>query len=158
MNIDAELKRIEESRFFSNMGISLSEEGGIIRIENVRKVFVEPSKLDFQGCYDEVEWLPTSPTQDDPFYELPKPPEELTALRVKINKSVMSATRGLEKGSFLCGSHDFSAAARNGICFAFRQYVSERYYGHGDHWKQIVDIYYKGHWPVGFTKSKLVVI
>lgn len=158
MNIDVELERIGRSRFFSNMGVLLSGEERIICIESVRKVFVEPSELEFQGCYEEVEWLPTSPSQDDPFYKLPKPPKELTGLRMEINKSVIAATRKVEKELFLCGSHDFSAAARNGICFAFRQYVSERYYGHGDHWKQIVEIYYKGHWPVGFAKNKWVVI
>lgn len=158
MNIDVELERIGRSRFFSNMGVLLSGEERIICIESVRKVFVEPSELEFQGCYEEVEWLPTSPSQDDPFYKLPKPPKELIGLRMEINNSVMAATRKVEKELFLCGAHDFSAAARNGICFAFRQYVSERYYGHGDHWKQIVEIYYKGHWPVGFAKNKWVVI
>ncbi|MCF5715940.1 hypothetical protein ACDH53_26515 [Pseudomonas tremae] len=158
MGIDAELATIEKSCFFSKMGVLLPDEERIISIENVRKVFVEPSELDFKGCYDEVEWLPTSPTQDDPFYELPKSPKELTELRIKINKAVMAATKSLEKNSFLCAPHDFSVAARNGICFAFRQYVSERYYGLGDHWKEIVEIYYKGHWPIGFTKDKLVVI
>ncbi|WP_256582500.1 hypothetical protein [Pseudomonas sp. Irchel 3A5] len=158
MNIDVELERIGRSRFFSNMGVLLCGEERIICIENVRKVFIEPSELDFQGCYEEVEWLPTSPSQGDPFYKLPKPPKELTGLRMEINKSVMAATRNVGKELFLCGSHDFSAAARNGICFAFRQYVSERYHGLGEHWKEIVEIYYKGHWPVGFTKNKLVVI
>ncbi|MDU8432521.1 hypothetical protein RYA99_25090 [Pseudomonas syringae pv. actinidifoliorum] len=158
MNIDAELKRIEESSFFSKMGVSLPAEEHIICIENVRKVFLEPSELEFKGCYEEVEWLPTSPTQDDPFYKLPKPPKELIELRLKLNKSVMAATRNLEREIFLSGPNDFSVAARNGICFAFRQYVSECYYNLGDQWKEIVEIYYKGHWPVGFTKDKLIVI
>lgn len=100
MNINAELKKIEESHFFSNMGVSFSSEKRIICIENVRKVFVEPSNLEFKGCYAEVEWLPTSPTKDDPFYKLPKPPTELTELRVKVNKSVMAATKNLWQRSF----------------------------------------------------------
>ncbi|ELP95920.1 hypothetical protein [Pseudomonas syringae] len=158
MNIDAELKKIKESHFFSNMGVSFSSEKRIICIENVRKVFVEPLNLEFKGCYAEVEWLPTSPTQDDPFYKLPKPSTKLTELRVKVNKSVMAATKNLGKDPFLCGPHDFSVAARNGVCFAFRQYISECYYGHGVQWKEVVDIYYKGHWPVGFTKDRLVII
>lgn len=70
----------------------------------------------------------------------------------------MAATRNLEREIFLSGPNDFSVAARNGICFAFRQYVSECYYNLGDQWKEIVEIYYKGHWPVGFTKDKLIVI
>ncbi|WP_230017054.1 hypothetical protein [Pseudomonas savastanoi] len=103
MNIDAEFEKIEESHFFSNMGELFSSEGSIICIENVRKVFLEPSELEFKGCYAEVEWLPISPTQDAPFYKLPKPSAELTELRVKVNKSVMAVTRNLEKGLFYVG-------------------------------------------------------
>ncbi|ORC56504.1 hypothetical protein BZK31_22880 [Pseudomonas floridensis] len=140
------------------MGSSFSDEERIICIENVRKVFVEPSEIEFKGCYDEVKWLPTSSTQDDPFYKLPKPSKELVELRIKINRTVMMATRDLKKEVFLSGPHDFSVAARNGVCFAFRQCVSEEYYSLGERWKEIAEIYYTGHWPVGFAKDKLVVI
>lgn len=119
---------------------------------------MEPSESEFYGCYDGVEWLPTSPTQPDPFYEIPKPPSDLVAMRIKANKAVMAATKNLDKSKFICAPHDFSLAARNGVCFAFRQYVSESYYGLGDRWLTIIRLYYSGHWPVGFFKNKIVVI
>ncbi|KAA0995018.1 hypothetical protein FQ192_11730 [Pseudomonas sp. ANT_J12] len=158
MDIDEELIKIERGDFFSNMGTAGLTDSALIYIGDVRKVFVEPSMSEFEGYYDDVEWLPTSPTQPDPFYNLPKPPSDLVAMRMKVNKAVMAATKNLDKNKFTCAPHDFSHAARNGVCFAFRQYVSEEYYGLDDKWGTIVELYYKGHWPVGFCKGKLVVI
>lgn len=158
IDIDEECKKIESSDFFFNMGSGGAENGRLIYIGSVRKVFVEPSDAEFKGRYDGVEWLPTSPTQPDPFYNIPKPPSDLVAMRMKVNKSVMAATKNLDKSKFLCPPHDFSLAARSGICFAFRQYVSEEYYGLGERWATIIKLYYCGHWPVGFCKNELVVI
>lgn len=39
----------------------------VIYIESVFKVFVEPVEAEFLGAYEDLEWLPTTPTQDDPF-------------------------------------------------------------------------------------------
>lgn len=158
ININELIKDIERSRFFSRMGLSDIENENIILIDNVEKVFINPSDIEFKGFYEQTEWLPTSPTQDDPFYKIQGGSKELIELRIKINKAVMNATKGLSKDKFISGPQDFSLAARNGICFAFRQYVTEQYLCIGDKWSTIVDIYYDGHWPVGFTKEKLIVI
>lgn len=158
MNIDAELQRIASTPFFNNMGGAFPGADALIRIESVRKAFVEPAAADFKGRYGSVEWLPTSPTQDDPFYNMPKPSADLTALRMQVNKAVMAATRSLDPTLFVVDQHDFSNAARGGICFAFRQYVSERHHGLGDKWRQVVDIYYAGHWPIGVAAGKLVLV
>jgi len=158
MNIDTELQRIASTAFFSNMGRAGPDADALIRIESLRKAFVEPVAADFKGRYGAVDWLPTSPTQDDPFYPMPKPSADLAALRMQVNKAVISATRQLDKHLFAVDQHDFSNAARGGICFAFRQYVSESHLGLGDRWKQVVDIYYAGHWPIGVAAGKLVLV
>lgn len=158
MNIDEELMKIERCKFFSSMGKRPQTCDSLIFIDTVRKVFVEPALEEFDGCYDRVEWLPTAPTQPDPFYSMPKPPADLVAMRMKVNKAVMAATKNLNKDKFICLPHDFSVAARNAVCFAFRQYVSEEYYGLGSRWAEIVHLYYIGHWPVGYCSDKLVVI
>ena len=158
IDIDEECKKIEGFEFFSNMGGCGPEDTNYIYIESVQKVFVEPSESEFHGCYDGVEWLPTAPTQPDPFYDVPKPPSDLVAMRMKVNKAVMAATKNIDKSKFICAPHDFSVAARNGVCFAFRQYVSESYYGLGDRWATIIKLYYSGHWPVGFYNKKIIVI
>lgn len=158
MNIDAELQRIASTSFFSNLGRAFPGADALIRIESLRKAFVEPVAADFKGRYGGVEWLPTSPTQDDPFHDMPKPPADLAARRMQVNKAVMAATRHLDRKLFVVDQHDFSTAARGGICFAFRQYVSESHYGLGDQWKQVVNIYYAGHWPIGLAADKLVLV
>ncbi|EPN63616.1 hypothetical protein A244_01995 [Pseudomonas syringae pv. actinidiae ICMP 18807] len=140
------------------MGKPSFSETRIIFIENVRKAFVEPSDLEFKGFYESVKWLPTSASQDDPFHLLPKAPEELIKFRMTVTKVLMAATRDLNKDVFVYGSHDFSGAARSGMYFAFRQYISERYYHLSGQWAEIIDVYYKGLCPVGFVDDRLIVI
>ncbi|NPE57296.1 hypothetical protein [Dickeya dadantii] len=158
VDITEEIKKIEAASFFSLMGVNNLHEGDVILIENVRKVFIEPSDTDFKGFYKKTEWLPTSPTQDDPFYKKQANPKDLIELRKEINKYVISATRELNKADFISSPHDFSVAARNAICFAFRQLITERYFSLGNRWERITEIYYSGHWPVGFAKERYVVI
>ncbi|MCH7347736.1 hypothetical protein [Aeromonas sp. MR7] len=158
VDINEEIKKIENASFFEKMGVDNLHEGDVILIENVRKVFIEPSDDDFKGLYKKTEWLPTSSTQDDPFYEKQVSPKELIELRKEINKRIIIATRDLDKGRFISSPHDFSVSARNAICFAFRQLITERYFSLGSRWERITEIYYSGHWPVGFTKERYIVI
>ncbi|POD90534.1 hypothetical protein BV924_22420 [Pectobacterium odoriferum] len=158
VDLNEEIKKIKAASFFSQMGVNNLHEGDVILIENVRKVFIEPSDTDFKGFYKKTEWLPSSPTQDDPFYKKQVNPKDLVELRKEINKYVMTATRELNKANFSSSPHDFSVTARNAICFAFRQLITERYFSLGNRWERITDIYYSGHWPVGFTKEKYIVI
>ena len=158
INIENELNKIDAAKFFSAMGKRDLFADDILAIENVKKVFVEPSYDEFEGLYDEAEWLPSSPTQIDPFYGKISNTEEVARFRKEINKHVMHATRGMDKNIFSCSPHDFSSVARNAICFAFRQLITENYFSLGDKWSRVCEIYYSGHWPVGFTKEKYIII
>ncbi|MCC8423228.1 hypothetical protein QPK14_25695 [Photorhabdus temperata subsp. temperata] len=158
IDINEELGQIKKTSFFSNMGLSDLQDEDVILIESVEKVFINPSDIEFKGYYKNTEWLPTSPTQEDPFYKKQDSPKDLVEIRVKINKAVMSMTKELAKGKFISGPHDFNQVARNAICYAFRQYISEKYLNLGNKWERIVKIYYAGHWPVGISKEKIIVI
>lgn len=158
IDITEDLKKIERAKFFSKMGVGDINDDSLIFIENVRSVFIEPSEAEFKGFYKKTEWLPTSPTQEDPFYKKISSPKELLELRKEINKSIMNATKDMNKSYFLSPPHDFSTAARNAICFAYRQFLTERYFNLGNKWKGIVDLYYAGHWPVGYAKDKIILI
>lgn len=140
------------------MGVDDVKDDSLIFIKDVRKVFIDPSDIDFKGFYNKTEWLPTSPTEDDPFYIKKSSPKVLLEIREEINKSIMNATKNLNKIQFASGPHDFSTAARNAICFAFRQYMNEIYFNLGNKWGKIVDVYYLGHWPVGYAKDKIIII
>lgn len=157
-SFDEILNEIEKASFFSSMGVPDIQDENVILIEGVCKVFVHPSDIDFKGYYAGTEWLPTSPTQDDPFYKKINNPKDIVDLRIKINKAIMNSIKEVSKDNFICAPHDFSLAAKNGICFAFRQYVSEHYLGLGNRWEEIVNLYYSGHWPVGYAKEKIIAI
>lgn len=158
ISIENELNKIDAAKFFSAMGENNLFADDILAIENVKKVFVEPSYDEFEGLYNEAKWLPCSSTQIDPFYGKISPTEEVVKFRKEINKHVIHSTRGMEKSIFLHSPHDFSCAARHAICFAFRQLITEDYFSLGDKWSRICELYYSGHWPVGFTKEKYIII
>lgn len=157
-DINEELKLISNADFFANMGKNDILHKDIIFIENVENVFVSPSEIEFKGFYRKTEWLPTSLTQDDPFYKKQDNPKELVDMRIKISKAVMDKTKNLDRNNFISKPHDFKQAARNAIAYAFRQYLTEKYFNLGNNWERIVKIYYKGHWPVGIAKEKIIII
>lgn len=152
------LEDIDRAEFFSNMGNPAIQTETVIFIADVERVFINPSDIEFKGLYMRTEWLPTSLTQKDPFYKNQPVSKELSALRIKINKAVLNATKDLPQEPFICVPHDFRQSARNGICFAFRQYVTEKYLTLGNKWEKIIQVYYAGHWPVGFTEHKIMAI
>lgn len=158
LDVEKEIDRISNSDFFYKMGESRGNSEGDIYVPTVGAAFVTPSDTDFVGMYNDVEWLPTAHTQDDPFYKFPEFTTELVDIRLEMNKAVMASTRGMYKRLFKSGAHDFSTTARNGICYAFRQYAAEQYFATGDHWKIIVSMYYAGRWPVGYCQHGLVLI
>ena len=158
LDIEKLIDDIAQTNFFSNMGKAPDVVEGVVYIESVFRVFIEPLESDFAGAYKYLEWLPTTPTQDDPFNSFPKPPKEIADARLKASKAVMQSVKRVAKDKFVSGAHDFSLAARNAACFAFRQYVSQVYYGGDGAWSKIVGLYFSGRWPVGYAGEKLIVI
>ncbi len=158
INIYDDLKKIQEVKFFSKMGLLDIQEESLILVKNVEKAFINPSDHDFRGLYKDVEWLPTSPTQEDPFYKKKSNPEDLVAARLAINKAILNSTKNISKENFIFEKHDFWQAASGAICFAFRQYIFEKYFDLGDRWAKVVEVYYSGHWPIGYFRNGLVAI
>ena len=157
-DINDELRKIENTNFFSKMGISNINDDRVIFIENVEQAFVSPLDASFQGKYNKLRWLPSTTSQEDPFYKRHKNTPELLDLRKCINKKILEVTRDMNKKQFIIPPHDFSLVARDSICFCFRQLMTERYFKLGDKWEFIVELYYSGHWPIGYIENKIVVI
>lgn len=158
LDMDSFIERIANVAFFAEMGRPGDSVADVVYVENVQRVFIDPVESDFQGLYKYLEWLPTTSTQEDPFNTFPKAPKDLVDIRLRISKAVMQAIKRVPKDKFVFGAHDFSVAARNAACFAFRQYASECYYESGKVWSKIVDIYLSGRWPVGYAEGKIIVI
>lgn len=157
-DIADDVRRINGTGFFSCLGENNLTGSNIIQLNDVRTAFIAPSDAAFQGYYHHTLWLPTAADEGDPFYQRLPAPAALLAARRDINKAVMQATRAIPKTLLRCDAHDFSVAARQAACFAFRQYISERWYADGDKWQRIAEIYYAGHWPVGYAGDCLIVI
>ncbi|HEK0788466.1 TPA: hypothetical protein ACXN3T_002890 [Proteus mirabilis] len=143
--------KISITPFFSNMGKVSVDDNKIIYFQSI------------QACFESslnVEWLPTSPTQDDPFYIKQEYPKDLVEMRLVVSKAVIESLKAfpVPDSQFQYDAHNFKIAARNAICYAFRQYLTEKYFNYGDNWERIIQIYYQGHFPIGFYKKKLVVI
>lgn len=143
--------KISITPFFSNMGKVSVDDNKIIYFQSIQTCF--ESSLN-------VEWLPTSPTQDDPFYIKQEYPKDLVEMRLVVSKAVIESLKAfpVPDSQFQYDAHNFKIAARNAICYAFRQYLTEKYFNYGDNWERIIQIYYQGHFPIGFYKKKLVVI
>lgn len=143
--------KISITPFFSNMGKVSVDDNKIIYFQSI------------QACFESslnVEWLPISPTQDDPFYIKQEYPKDLVEMRLVVSKAVIESLKAfpVPDSQFQYDAHNFKIAARNAICYAFRQYLTEKYFNYGDNWERIIQIYYQGHFPIGFYKKKLVVI
>lgn len=126
-SVDTEIERITNCVFFEGVGKQSEASEGLIILANVGAAFVDPTDSNFTGKYNDIEWLPTAATQHDPFYLFPDFPDELVDIRLQIDNAVIAATRGMGYRLFKWGRHDFTSAARNGICYAFRQYAAEQY-------------------------------
>ncbi|EAA9322491.1 hypothetical protein RIU81_24320 [Salmonella enterica subsp. enterica serovar Gatineau] len=160
LDLNKEIECIESTSFFSKMGVNDIFDDSIIPVENVGIAFCDLMSVndDFQKNYKKIEWLPTTATQEDPFYSKRDMPKELIEMRSKINKLILSKTRDMPVEVFVSSPHNFSKAARDAVCFAFRQYLYESYFDLGNSWARIVAIYHKGHWPIGYVKEKIVII
>lgn len=61
------INNIAQANFFSTMESFSKPIENTIYIQNVFRAFIEPLQSDFKGTYETLEWLPTAPTQSDPF-------------------------------------------------------------------------------------------
>lgn len=152
------LARIQQARFFGNLGKPGTSDPKVIFIASVEAVFVSPSNSAFQGFYEATQWLPCSPGEEDPYYPPQAIPKALSEQRMVLSKAVMAATRNIDKAPLACPPHDFSQAARGGAAYAFRQYATERYFNLGEHWREVVELYLAGHWPFGYAPGRLIAI
>ena len=101
-NIDSLLQEIEGADLFSAIEKADIDLPSVILIPGVGSVFVDPVISAFEGLYDKTEWLPTSTSQEDPFYSKLDVGSELADMRKVITKAVMAATRNCDMSKLAC--------------------------------------------------------
>ncbi len=115
---------------------------------------------------DEMSWLPTTRDQEDPFYlggidSIATDPEKLTAAkdyRTSVYKALLAKLRGADFSHMKAGPTNFTQAAKGAAAFAFRNAATEIVFGIEGKWVEIAEIYLKGHWPCGITKTGELVV
>lgn len=157
MNWDDEIERLIKSDFFFKMG-ETEQIDYVIFIKNVNKAFINPTEEAFENLYKIMNWLPSSLSDIDPFYGDLKVPEELVDYRKRVSQIIFQKAREMDKSLFVSGTHDFSNVAKMGMAFAFRQYLVEKSLSLGSYWENIVNLYYMGHWPIGYFEGILFAI
>ncbi|MDM1246259.1 hypothetical protein HX005_02450 [Acinetobacter sp. R933-2] len=158
-HITEEILKIQNTHFFKNMGHANFTDQSIVFIKNIESAFIYPQESDFKNIYHQVKWLPTSLSETDPFYTMTqRPPELIIILRKQITQALMQSIRTVDPQLFKYDQYDFQYAAKNALCFAFRQALIEKYYGLGQHWEKITELYYLGHWVIGYTTDQYIVI
>lgn len=91
--------KIQSTAFFSNMGKAALQADNVILFSGLESLLL--SELDFI-------WLPTSPTQDDPFYTKQTLPKALIEQRIKITRCVMDSVKNIPCTPFQYNAHDFN--------------------------------------------------
>lgn len=158
-NITEEVLKIQNTNFFKNMGHADLIDPSIVFIKNIESAFIHPQESDFKNIYHQVKWLPTSLSEPDPFYTLTqKLPESIIILRKQMTQTLMQSVRTIDPQLFKYDQYDFQYAAKNALYFAFRQAVVEKYFGLGQRWEKIIQLYYLGHWVIGYTADQYIVI
>jgi hypothetical protein len=155
MNLEAEIDKIIQTDFFTKIGVKEFLGINVILLKDVEQAFVNPTEEVFAGMYKEVQWLPSALTDPDPFYKNVPIPETLLPYRKEIVQLFLKKHRNLNKKLFSFGAYDFTEVAKKAITFAFRQYLVEKQLTLGLYWENIVNVYYSGHWPIGYYKEKI---
>lgn len=130
----------------------------IIFIKDVDEAFINHRKEAFENLYEKMAWLPSSLSDKDPFYGDVKVPSDLLDARKKISQIIFQKMREIDKSLFTSGPHDFSTVAKMGMAFAFRQYFLGKSLSLGNFWENVVNLYYMGHWPIGYFEGILFAI
>ncbi|MFJ4068642.1 hypothetical protein ACIPW4_25590 [Pseudomonas sp. NPDC089996] len=104
--IDKFIHDIAQARFFCAMGEPGAVTDGVVYVESVSRIFVAPHDQEALDRLENLVWLPTSPTQEDPFNQFPTFTKELTDLQLKVNKAVMQSIKQAPSASLIAGAHD----------------------------------------------------
>ncbi len=114
---------------------------------------------------EEIDWLPTGPSDEDPFYG--KQLNAMLAERDMLSKAqaikkevrflVLKATSGKNTPLLKCGPHNLNGAARKTAVEAFARATMEALLEIDASWCYVVRIYSGGWWPCGRKGGLLVV-
>lgn len=177
MELDEVKRLVQEAQWFSNLGhatespgfvpvTGLEEWAGFIGA-GVRAEFDLPGGGTTNGPLWRMDWLPTSPDQDDPVHgsalkalaEALGRSAEFRTARLEMHRLALVTLRGATEHPLLrLGATDLTQAASGAALFACRQAASEAVVSEPGFWCSLLPIYSRGNWPVGKTPTGEVVV
>lgn len=157
---------IQSAHFFKNVGTAKSFSGALA-LSSLAPWGDEANASDKDNrIADEMEWLPTTQDQADPFYpsgleSQAGSEDELKAAksyRVKVYKEILARLRDADLAHLRAGSNNFEESAKGAITYAFRKSATEVALGVEGKWLEVAEFYFKGYWPCGLTKAGILVV
>lgn len=116
---------------------------------------------------DQMDWLPTTREQSDPFYPYGLDSEAtsedvliaIKSYRIEVYKAILGRLRMADFSRLKAGPNNFAEAAKGAAAYSFRNAATEVVLGIQGRWLEVAEVYFNGNWPCGLTKTgKLVVI
>lgn len=167
MSIDEIVSKIASAKWFSQVGLFPAREG-MQPIRNLaawdRDTFAADTDAYHAGIAAQMDWLPTTRDQVDPFYgetlrsALVQAGPEAREKVMEVSKQVMKSLRAMENSKLTSGPNDFSEAAIGGAIYCSRMAAMEAVIGNPAVWNDLLELYSSGFWPCGRLPSGDIVV
>ena len=166
--LDALTSRIAAADWFSRLGAYRATEGRLALRDLSAwdgTSFTPDTDPSAQAIAQDMDWLPTSREQPDPFDTAGLPARDarvdqaacaqvLEVCRITL-KSLRQSTA---RGGLRSGPNDFTVAAEGAALYCARKAAIEIVLGEPGPWTGLLDLYLAGHWPCGLMPSGDVVV
>jgi hypothetical protein len=158
---------IVTTEWFSRLGEPCPEDA-YVHISTLAPWANQPTNdKEVEEVADKMEWLPSSPEQDDPIHggsleervQALGKKQEFAQKSLEVYRTMLASLR--KSGShpaLKVGPHDFTEASRGAALFAVRRAAFEILLGEPGFWCKLMTIYHTGHWPCGMLPNKQIVV
>lgn len=167
MNINEMISEIKKAKWFSEVG-SYPGGGGKRPIRSLAawdsNVFAEGIDAHHAEIAAQMDWLPTTRDQSDPFHgeslrnELQEAGPEAKAKVMEAYKQAMKSLGTVEASKLASGQNNFSEAATGAALYCSRMAAMEVVTGKPAIWCDLFEVYCAGYWPCGILPSGDVVV
>ena len=167
MNIDFIIFKIAEANWFSVVG-TFRDKKGMQSITSLAAwdsdIFSENLNARDTRIAAQMDWLPSSKNQIDPFYgdlliekwNEVKPDFEDKVM--EIYKKTLYSLRAADISKLTSGPHNYFEVAKGSALYCSRMAAIEIAIDHPSIWNELIDLYIEGYWPCGLLPNGDIVV
>lgn len=167
MNIDFIIFKIAEANWFSAVG-TFRDKKGMQSITSLAAwdsdIFSENLNARDTRIAAQMDWLPSSKNQIDPFYgdlliekwNEVKPDFEDKVM--EIYKKTLYSLRAADISKLISGPHNYFEVAKGSALYCSRMAAIEIAIDHPSIWNELIDLYIEGYWPCGLLPNGDIVV